>query len=527
MTVPTETQVPDNPHKLRLRQLRPQDFEDVRTIWQEVYKGLGGLFRLTRDKYRQQIARFPEGQLCIEDKGRVVAVALAMIVDYQNFGDEHTYAEITDNCTLSTHDPNGDVLYGVDVFIHPDYRGMRLGRRLYDARKELCRKFNLKAIIAGGRIPNYHQYADSLSPEEYIEKVGNKELYDPVLSFQLSNDFKVGKILTGYLPEDNESAGYATLLKWINYDFQARERPLVGGVKTNVRVGAVQWQMRRVESLDDLLQQVEYFIDALADYQADFALLPEFFNVPLMGEFPLDTPTAEAMRLLASEFTPPVCEAIARMAVHYNINIIAGSLPQMDEGEMYNVAYLFRRDGTWETQYKLHITPTEHRLWNMRGGHHLRVFNTDAGKIGILICYDCEFPELGRLLMDQGLQILFIPFWTETKNGYQRVRYCAQARAIENECYVVMSGSVGNLPRLDNVNIQYAQSAVLTPSDFSFPHDATLAETTPNTEMLLITDLELDKLKRLRHQGGVRNYKDRRHDLYRVEWIENDHAEES
>ena len=99
---------------------------------------------------------------------------------------------------------------------------------------------------------------------------------------------------------------------------------------------------------------------------------------------------------------------------------------------MYNVAYLFRRDGTWETQYKLHITPTEHRLWNMRGGHHLRVFNTDAGKIGILICYDCEFPELGRLLMDQGLQILFIPFWTETKNGYQRVRYCAQARAIEN-----------------------------------------------------------------------------------------------
>lgn len=526
MTGQNENGVVENPHKLRLRQLRPQDFDDVRTIWQEVYKGLGGLFRLTRDKYRQQIARFPEGQLCIEDKGRVVAVALAMIVDYQSFGDEHTYAEITDNCTLSTHDPNGDVLYGVDVFIHPDYRAMRLGRRLYDARKELCRKFNLKAIIAGGRIPNYHQYADSLSPEEYLEKVGNKELYDPVLSFQLSNDFKVSKIMTGYLPEDNDSAGYATLLKWINYDFQARERPLVGGVKTNVRVGAVQWQMRRVESLEDLLQQVEYFIDALADYQADFALLPEFFNVPLMGQFPLDTPTAEAMRLLASEFTPPVCEAIARMAVHYNINIIAGSLPQMDEGEMYNVAYLFRRDGTWDTQYKLHITPTEHRLWNMRGGSRLQVFNTDAGKIGILICYDCEFPELGRLLMDQGLQILFIPFWTETKNGYLRVRYCAQARAIENECYVVMSGSVGNLPRLDNVNIQYAQSAVLTPSDFSFPHDATLAETTPNTEMLLITDLELDKLKRLRHQGGVRNYKDRRHDLYRVEWIENDRPED-
>ncbi len=509
-------------HKLRLRQLRPQDFDDIRDIWQEVYGGLGGLFRFTRDKYRQQIARFPEGQLCIEDNGKVVAVALSMIVDYEAFGDEHTYAEITDNCTLSTHDPNGDVLYGVDVFIKPSYRGMRLGRRLYDARKELCRKFNLRAIIAGGRIPNYHEHADSLTPDEYIDKVKAKELYDPVLSFQLSNDFQVRCLLHGYLPEDNDSCGYATLLFWPNYEYQIRERPLVGGEKNNVRIGTIQWQMRRVESLEELLHQVEYFIDALADYKADFAVLPEFFNVPLMGQFPLDTPTAEAMRLLASEFTQPICEAIARMAVHYNINIIAGSLPQMEDGEMYNVAYLFRRDGTQESQYKLHITPTEHRLWNMKGGDQLKVFNTDAGKIGILICYDCEFPELGRLLMDQGLQILFIPFWTETKNGYLRVRHCAQARAIENECYVTISGSVGNLPRLDNVNIQYAQSAVFSPSDFSFPHDAILVESTPNTEMLLITDLELDKLKRLRHEGGVRNYKDRRLDLYRVEWLESE-----
>ena len=190
---------------------------------------------------------------------------------------------------------------------------------LYDARKELCRKFNLRAIIAGGRIPNYHEHADSLTPQDYIDKVKAKELYDPVLSFQLSNDFQVRHLLHGYLPEDKDSCGYATLLFWPNYEYQIRERPLVGGEKNNVRIGTIQWQMRRVESLDELLHQVEYFIDALADYKADFAVLPEFFNVPLMGQFPLDTPTAEAMRLLASEFTQPICEAIARMAVHYNI----------------------------------------------------------------------------------------------------------------------------------------------------------------------------------------------------------------
>lgn len=520
MTDIQDTVIPEAQHKLRLRQLRPQDFEDIKAVWQDVYGGLGGLFRLTKTKYRQQIARFPEGQLCIEDNGKVVAAALAMIVDYQAFGNRHTYSEITDNCTLSTHDPQGDVLYGVDVFIKPEYRSMRLGRRLYDARKELCRKFNLKAIIAGGRIPGYHDYADTMSPDEYIEKVKAKEVYDPVLSFQLSNDFEVQGVLEGYLPEDKDSSGYATLLHWENHDYRTLPRPLIGGKKSNVRIGTIQWQMRRVESLEDLVHQVEYFIDALADYKADFAVLPELFNVPLMSQFPLDTPTAEAMRLLASEYTAPLCEEIARMAVHYNINIVAGSLPQLEDGEMYNVAYLFRRDGSQDCQYKLHITPTERRLWNMKGGNKLRIFNTDAGKIGILICYDCEFPELGRLLMDKGLQILFIPFWTETKNGYLRVRYCAQARAIENECYVAISGSVGNLPRLDNVNIQYAQSAVFTPSDFCFPHDSILSESTPNTEMLLITDLELEKLKQLRYEGGVRNYIDRRHELYRVEWID-------
>ena len=109
-----------------------------------------------------------------------------------------------------------------------------------------------------------------------------------------------------------------------------------------------------------------------------------------------------------------------------------------------------------------------------------------------------------------------MPFWTDTKNSYLRVRHCAQARAIENECYVVIAGSVGNLPEVESLDVQYSQSAVLTPSDFSFPHDATLNEATPNTEMLLFSDLDMDKLKILHSEGTVRNLKDRREDLYDV-----------
>ena len=114
------------------------------------------------------------------------------------------------------------------------------------------------------------------------------------------------------------------------------------------------------------------------------------------------------------------------------------------------------------------------------------------------------------------IDILFVPFWTDTKNSYLRVMRCAQARAIENECYVAISGSVGNLPGVENMDIQYAQSGVYSPSDFSFPPDAIVAEATPNAETTLVVDLDIDLLKKLHEHGSVRILKDRRHDLYRI-----------
>lgn len=143
--------------------------------------------------------------------GIVVGCALSIMVDYDKFGDKHTYRQITANYTFNTHDPkNGDVLYGLEIFIHPDYRGLRLGRRLYNARKELCEQMNLRAIVFGGRIPEYYKYSDELLPREYIEKVKQKEIYDPVLSFQLANDFHGKKVLKNYLPEDEDSKEFAT-----------------------------------------------------------------------------------------------------------------------------------------------------------------------------------------------------------------------------------------------------------------------------------------------------------------------------
>ncbi|PWG62154.1 bifunctional GNAT family N-acetyltransferase/carbon-nitrogen hydrolase family protein [Sediminicurvatus halobius] len=512
----TQPDLTGEEHHLNLRNLRLADYDDVRSIMDRVYRGLGGAW--TRKQFAAQINRFPEGQICIEDNGRVVAAAISMIVDYDRFGDRHKYDEIVGNGYLTNHDPNGDVLYGVDVFVDPDYRGMRLGRRLYDARKELCRSLNLRAIVAGGRMPGYEEYAAEKKPEEYIELVKRREVYDPILSFQLANDFHVRRVITGYLPEDRESKAYATLLQWDNIFYENERTPLIGGRKSTVRVGTVQWQMRRVTNFEDLMNNIEFFVDAMAGYNCDFILFPEFFNAPLLAQFNQEDP-AEAMRGLA-QYTGEIVDAMTRLAVTYNINIIAGSMPLYEEQTLYNVAYLCRRDGTTDYHYKLHATPDERFYWGVQGGDQLKAFDTDVGRIGILVCYDVEFPEASRILADQGMQILFVPFWTDTKNAYLRVRRCAQARAIENECYVAITGSVGNLPKVENIEIQYAQAAVFSPSDFAFPHDGIVAESTPNTEMTLIVDLDMDKIKQLREEGSVRNAKDRRLDLYRVQWLD-------
>ncbi|MCB1148601.1 MAG: carbon-nitrogen hydrolase, partial [Chlamydiia bacterium] len=169
-------------------------------------------------------------------------------------------------------------------------------------------------------------------------------------------------------------------------------------------------------------------------------------------------------------------------------------------------------------QPKIHPTPDERYWWNISGGDELNAIPTDCGSIGVLICYDSEFPELARHLVDQGANILFVPFCTAERQSYLRVRYCCQARAVENQCYVVMSGNVGNLPRVENMDIQYGQSCILTPCDFCFSRDGIAADSTPNCEQVIWADLRYENLFKSRHSGTVINLKDRRHDLFSVVW---------
>jgi len=497
---------------VELKFLDIKDYQELKSAMITAYTAMADSY-WSEAQIINLIDKFAEGQVVIKINGEIAGCALSIIVNEEDIKGNHTYKDITKSYTFKGHDEDGDILYGIDVFIRPEFQGLRLGRRLYDYRKELCEKLNLQSIAFGGRIPNYYKYSDEITPKEYIEKVKNKEIHDPVLNFQISNDFRPSKILKGYLEGDTDSNEFAVLMKWDNIYY---DKPTTKAAtqKTNVRLGLIQWQMRPYNKLEDLLQQAEYFIDAVAGYRSDFALFPEVFNAPLMAENN-HLPESQAIRELAN-YTERIVQKFSEWSISYNINIISGSMPEVKDDVLYNVGYLCKRDGSVERYEKLHVTPDEAKVWGMKGGTELKTFDTDCGKIGILICYDSEFPELSRILADEGMDILFVPYLTDTQNGFSRVRNCSQARAIENECYVAIAGSVGNLPNVHNMDIQYAQSMVFTPCDFAFPTNGVKAEATPNTEMILIADVDLGLLRELNRFGSVRNLNDRRKDLFEL-----------
>ena len=502
---------------MEIRNMKLGDIDEIIAMQASCFPGMDPW---KRDQLESHLEIFPEGQFVAEYDGRVIGSCSSLIINFDEYDDRHTWDDVTDNGYITNHNPDGYNLYGIEVMVHPKFRRMKIGQRLYDSRKELAAQMNLKSIIIGGRIPNYHKYADELLPREYVKEVQLHKIYDPVLSFQLLNGFTLMRINPNYLPDDLASNKYATLMEWNNWDYQPKSKRYY---KTSepVRICVVQYMLRKIDSFEDFANQVEYFTDVASDASADFAVFPELFTTQLMSFLNERSPSLAVRKL--SEFTEQYIELFTQLAVRYNVNIIGGShFVKEEDDNIYNIAYLFRRDGTIEKQYKIHITPNEKKWWGINAGDRVRVFDTDCGKIAIQICYDIEFPELARIATDMGAKIIFTPFCTEDRQGYLRVRYCAQARAVENQVYTVISGTVGNLPQTENMDIQYAQSGIFAPSDFEFARDGIVGETSPNLEMVLIGDVDLEILRRERQSGTVRQLKDRRHDIYKLQYQKGD-----
>lgn len=515
----------DRKSRLTIRCAVVADVPGIKDLSTRVY-GPAGFKGYLDGPIRGQIHHFPAGQFVATVDDRVVGYCASFRIAGDIALAPHTWEAITGNGYASRHDPAGEWLYGMDVFVDRDYRGYRIGQRLYNARKKLSQELGLQGIVFGGRIPSLHKRIDRYeSVAAYVDEVNRKKRRDPVLSFQLHNGFEILGVLPGYLVSDAQSLGYAVHLAWRNpkvapAEKQAPVKRYGSRLPDTVRIGTVQYRQRRVTSFEQFLKLVEYFVGVVSDYKGDFVVFPEMLTLQLLSIQDQELSPAESIEAL-TKYTPRYRDALREMALRYNINIIGGSHPtRVANGRVENIAYVFLRDGRVHEQPKIHPTPNEMYWWNIEGGSTLQAIDTDCGPIGVLVCYDAEFPELSRHLVDQGIQILFVPFCTDERQGYLRVRYCCQARAVENQMYVVMSGNVGNLPNVANMDIQYAQSCILTPCDFPFARDGVAADTTPNVETVAIADLRFEPLVAARNGGTVQNLRDRRHDLYRVTWTD-------
>ncbi|NMM52383.1 carbon-nitrogen hydrolase family protein [Paenibacillus aquistagni] len=282
-----------------------------------------------------------------------------------------------------------------------------------------------------------------------------------------------------------------------------------------LRVSAVQYDLHTIHSFDEFAKQCEHYVKTAQEYDAEFILFPEFMTTQLMS---IGDEQGHALTIQdLPDFTEQYLELFATLAKNSGMHIIGGTHVIRKGEHLYNAAHLFYPDGRVATQAKLHITPTEVTEWNMNKGDGLQVFETDKGVIAMLTCYDIEFPEIVRMAKARGADVIFCPSCTDDRHGFHRVRYTSHARAIENQVYIVLTGTVGSLPTVDFMRANFGQAAIITPNDIPFPPRGLLAEGEINQDMIVTADLDLSLLEEVREHGSVTTWRDRRTDLY-TDW---------
>jgi predicted amidohydrolase/GNAT superfamily N-acetyltransferase len=509
--------------------VRQMTCEDIPSVIELQARAFPGLASWKPEQLARHMEVFPEGQLVVSDAaGRILGSASSLIIDWDDYAESANWSSITGDGWFNTHNRMGKTLYGADMGVDPDARKQGIGTALYEARKELIRDRGLKRLLTGGRIAGYGAVKDQMTAKEYVAEVVEGKRRDPALSFQLENELVVLDVVPGYM-HDAESYGFATVLEWLNPEYSssvslqaslqhaALEQAAAEAMRETprprrVRIAAVQYLLRPIACFEDFVHQVEFFVHSAKDYHAHFVLFPEFFTMQLLSYINEPAPALAVRRL--ARLAPQYEALFIRLAKETGMYIIGGTHPVFQRGKVFNAAHLFTPNGQVFWQKKVHLTPTESGPYQLSRGHGLYLYHTDFGNIAILVCYDVEFPEVARVMAEAGAEILFVPSCTDGREGFCRVRYCAQARAIENQIYVAMTGTVGNLPLVPYMNTNYGQAAILTPSDYFFARDGIAAEGTINQEQLVVADVDLDLLDEQRVNGSVIPLQDLIKDAY-------------
>lgn len=283
--------------------------------------------------------------------------------------------------------------------------------------------------------------------------------------------------------------------------------------KTKFRTAAVQYKLEDIASFEQFAEQAMHYVRNASEYGVQFVLFPEFMTTQLLS---IGDESGKPLTIdKLPQFTEAYLKLFRELAAEYGVYIVGGThVVEVEGGKLRNAAHLFHPDGKVDVQHKIHLTPTEVTEWNMSPGEGLSVFETEFGTIAMLTCYDIEFPEIVRMARAKGANVIFCPSCTDDRHGFHRVRYCCHARAIENQVYIVTTGTVGALRRVDFMRANYGQAAVIAPNDIPFPPAGIICEGVVNDDMLIVADLDLALLDEVRVSGSVMTWRDRRTDLY-------------
>jgi predicted amidohydrolase len=277
---------------------------------------------------------------------------------------------------------------------------------------------------------------------------------------------------------------------------------------SRLKVAACQYPIEPVGSMAAWTQKVDRLVGEAARAGAQLLVFPEYAGMELTSVMPREVQAD--LRLQLEHLQELVAEyrgVWATLARRYCVYILAGSMPERVGDEFRNRAWLFGPSGEGSWVEKLQMTRFE-REWGVARGEGGVVFDTELGMLGVAICYDSEFPLLVRRLVEQGARAILVPACTDALSGYWRVRIAAQARALENQCYVVQSPTVGSAPWSIALDENHGAAGVYGPPDKNFPPTGVVAMGELDAAGWVIAEMDLANVEAVRLDGQVLNHRD-------------------
>jgi predicted amidohydrolase len=277
-----------------------------------------------------------------------------------------------------------------------------------------------------------------------------------------------------------------------------------------IKIATAQYDISFLADWQAYQDKTERWVAEAVQMDAKLLLFPEYASMELASLFGQEIYSSLNKQLVVMQSVhDDYVDLFKHLAEQHQCIIQAGSFPvQIEPGVYRNRAYLFVPDGKVEYQDKLMMTRFENEHWLISPGKELKVFATEIGKIAINTCYDSEFPLIARKQVELGANLILVPSCTDTLAGYHRVKIGCQARALENQCYVVQSCLVGNAEWSEAVDVNVGSAAIYTPVDWGFPDNGVLAAGELNAVQWVFGEVSLNACAVVREQGQVFNYRD-------------------